>query len=303
MSDAKKTRAIFLLLLTSAIWGFAFVAQVAGVRYVGSFTFGGVRFALGAVSLIPVICVFERKTGGVPARRLTWLGGAVAGAVLFIAATVQQFGVAIIGSSGRAGFITGLYTVIVPIIGIFLGKRPRGAVWVGAALACAGLYLLCAPAGLSGAGGGDALLLIGALFWALHIIVIDRYADRVSPLRFSAIQFAVCSALSILCALIFEDVSLASIVAGRVPILYGGLLSVGVAYTIQTVGQRDVEPARAAIIFSTESLFSAIGGAILLSETMSPVNYAGCALIFAGIITAQIRFGRRLSKRARRGAE
>jgi drug/metabolite transporter (DMT)-like permease len=290
MTKPNKAVYALLLLVTSAIWGFAFVAQVAGAEYVRPFAFNGVRFALGALSLVPVILIFERGKGAAPGQ---WRGvlsaGVVAGSVLFAASTLQQYGVEMTGSAGKSGFITGLYTVIVPVIGVFMGKRSRPFIWIGAALACAGLYMLCAPGELRNVGKGDLMLLIGALFWAGHIIAVDRYAGKFSALRFSAAQFAVCSALSLICAFICEDVSLRALYLCKMPLLYSGILSVGVAYTLQSVGQRGVEPSRAAIIFSTESLFSVIGGALLLGETMDGRGYAGCALIFAGIITAQMR--------------
>jgi drug/metabolite transporter (DMT)-like permease len=290
MTKANKAAYALLLLLTSAIWGFAFVAQVAGAEYVRPFAFNGVRFALGAVSLVPVIFIFERgKPSAAGQWKPTIIAGVVAGSVLFVAATAQQYGVEMTGSAGKSGFITGLYTVIVPVIGVFMGKRSGPFIWIGAALACAGLYTLCAPGELASVGAGDIMLFIGAIFWAGHIIAVDRYAGKLSALRFSAAQFAVCSALSLICAFIFEDVSLRALYSCGMPLLYSGVLSVGVAYTLQSVGQRGVEPSRAAIIFSTESLFSVIGGALLLGETMDRRGYVGCALIFAGIITAQIR--------------
>ncbi|MDR1914375.1 MAG: DMT family transporter [Clostridiales bacterium] len=288
LSNLNKSASTACVFLTAIIWGLAFVAQRLGADFMGTYTFNGVRFMLGAVSLIPVIFFLERDAGTADERKYTLIAGIAGGLILFTASTLQQFGVVFTGSAGKAGFITGLYTVLVPIIGVFLGRKITALTWTGAISAVVGLYLLSVPEGATSIGIGDIVLLIGAFFWAIHIIVIDRYANRVKPLRFSMTQFWVCGISSIICALIFEDISPAGIIAGLAPILYGGVMSVGIAYTLQTLGQRGVEPAKAAIIFSLESLFSALGGAILLGETMSARGYVGCALIFTGIIVSQI---------------
>ncbi|MDR3238823.1 MAG: DMT family transporter [Clostridiales bacterium] len=271
----------FYLFLTAFIWGLSFVAQRVGADYMGVFLFNGVRFALGAFSLIPVILILERKRG---ASRVTLLAGLAGGAVLYIASTLQQFGVEITGSAGRAGFITGLYTVLVPLLGMLWGRKTSGRAWAGAAAAVVGLYLLSAPDGIQSVSIGDAVLLSGAFFWAAHIILVDHFTDRILPLRFSLTQFVVCAALSLISALFFEDIQLSVLIAGRVPLLYSGILSVGLAYTLQIFGQRGTPPAKAAVIFSLEALFSAVGAAVLLGETMEPRGYLGCAFIFLGIL-------------------
>ena len=267
------------------------MAQVKGAESLGSFTFGGVRFAMGALALIPAAWLLERDTGGAARRRRTRLAGLAGGLILFVAANLQQFGVAITGSASKAGFITSLYIILVPILGIFLRKMPGLMTWVGAALAVGGLYLL--SDGLQSVGWGDAVLLIGAFFWALHIMLVDRFAHDVNPIRFSMTQFCVCSALSMACAIIFEDVTPQRLMDGLWPLLYGGILSVGIAYTLQIFGQRGVEPAKAAIIFSLEGLFSAIGAAVLIGETLTARGYAGCACIFAGVMASQMSGMRR----------
>ena len=280
-------------MLTSIIWGVAFVAQRAGVEYISSFTFNGIRFALGAILLVPVTLAFERGEGSRARKKTTIRAGAIGGAILFLAASLQQFGVEFTQSAGKSGFITGLYVVIVPILGIFLGRKANIFVWLGAALACAGLYLLSVRDGLLSIELGDVVLLIGAVIWAVHILFVDRFAGGVSPILFSSIQFFTCAILSLICAFFFEEISAASILAGYVPILYTGCLSVGIAYTLQIFGQRHVEPAKAAIIFSLESLFAVLGGALLLGEAMDALGYVGCALIFAGIIASQMAPKRR----------
>ncbi|MDR2687328.1 MAG: DMT family transporter, partial [Oscillospiraceae bacterium] len=198
MTDRNKTIASFLcLFLTAAIWGFAFVAQVRGMEYMGVFTYGGVRFAMGALSLLPVILLFERRRGRPGEAKQTLLYGSLAGAVLFAASALQQYGILLTQSAGKSGFITGLYTVLTPVFSIALGKKPGLLTGLGAVSAFAGLYFLSAPEGLGRVGLGDGLLVAGAVFWTFDIMVVDAYAPRVRPIRFSAVQFAVCALLSL----------------------------------------------------------------------------------------------------------
>ena len=287
--NSKKVRSTASLLLTSVIWGVAFVAQRAGLEYVSSFTLNGVRFALGALLLLPITLLFERDAESKARKKTTIRSGIIAGGVVFLAASLQQFGIEFTESAGKSGFITGLYVVIVPVLGVFAGRKAGFFVWLGAALACTGLYLLSMRDGFQSLELGDAVLLIGAVVWAVHILLVDRYAGGVSPILFSSVQFFTCSALSMICAFMFEEVRMASILAGYLPILYAGCLSVGVAYTLQIFGQRHVEPAKAAIIFSLESLFAALAGALILNEVMDAYGYIGCAFIFSGIIISQMR--------------
>jgi drug/metabolite transporter (DMT)-like permease len=287
-----RTACSVCLFTTAVIWGLAFVAQRVGADYMGTFTFNGVRFLLGAVSLIPVILILER--GQSADNKLTLMTGIGGGVILFTASSLQQFGVVLTGSAGKAGFLTGLYTVLVPVLGIFLRRKTRILTWAGAVSAAIGLYLLSVP-DMGSINTGDIALVIGAFFWAGHIIFIDWFANRIKAISFSMVQFFTCGLLSLICAFLFETVRLSDISAGIIPILYGGLLSVGVAYTLQCVGQKGVEPARAAIIFSLEALFAAVGGAVILGETMSLRGYAGCAFIFAGIIASQVTVKRKES--------
>ncbi|MDR0819419.1 MAG: DMT family transporter [Oscillospiraceae bacterium] len=284
----KTTQANILLFMTALIWGIAFVAQRAGMDYVGAFTYGGARFLLGAASLIPVILIFERGATDRAKMRRSLLSGAVGGVILFSAVSLQQFGIVVTGSAGRAGFITALYIIFTPIFGMFFGRKCTVLTIIGAFFALVGMYLLSVTNGFGAIGFGDILLIIGAVFWTAHILFIDHFADNIYPVRFSMVQFLVCAALSLIGAFATETVTLQSIYDGRVSILYGGILSAGVAYTLQVLGQRNAEPSKAAIIFSLESLFSVIGAAILLGERMTPRGYAGCAFIFAGIIISQL---------------
>ncbi len=283
-----KIKSTALLFLTAIIWGFAFVAQRVGADFVGAFTFNGIRFLLGACSLIPVIIIFEKDKMNLNNLKKAVVPGILAGVILFIASTLQQYGVEITQSAGKAGFLTGLYTVLVPLIRFALGKKTGILTFVGAIFAVAGLFLLCMTGDDISFGIGDIILIIGAFFWAGHILVVDKYVNGLSPLKFSLIQFLVCGALSIVFALILEDISFVAFRSAGIPILYGGLMSVGVAYTCQIIGQKDADPTFASIVFSTESVFSAIGGAIILNEIMSGRGYLGCVLIFIGIVLSQL---------------
>jgi len=288
----REMKSNMLLMLTAAIWGFAFVAQRVGMQYVGAFTFIGVRFALGSISLIPLIIYFKnKKTAEQPeetASASALIPGIIAGSVLFFGASLQQAGLAYT-TAGKAAFITGLYIVLVPLLGIFLKQRVGLNTWLGVVLAVSGLYFLSVNEDFTIAFG-DLLEIIGAFFWAVHILVIDYFTKKVDALRLSCAQFAMCSALSIITALIFEDISVSGLSQAAIPILYGGLLSVGVAYTLQVVAQKHAKPSHAAIILSMEAVFAALGGALLLKENMGVRGYLGCALMFAGMLLTQVNF-------------
>ncbi len=289
----KQLKSFVLLLMTAMIWGFAFVAQRVGADYVGAFTFNGARFALGAISLIPVIFIFEKKEENIKIHTqkitTTFKTGVIAGVILFTASSLQQIGIEITGSAGKASFLTGLYTVLVPVFGIFLGKRTTFNVWIGAVLAVVGMFLICVNEEWR-IGLGDTVLLIGAIFWTLHILVIDRFVNKMYAIRFAATQFAVCGLLGLVCAVMFETITFDGLMNALIPILYGGVLSAGVAYTCQIIGQKNADPTYASIILSTESMFGAIGGALILNEVMTARGYTGCALIFAGVIISQLVF-------------
>lgn len=289
----KRLRANMLLLLTAAIWGFAFVAQRVGSQYVGAFTFNGIRFALGSISLIPLIMYFERKRGNDDSNykvitKNTILSGILVGTVAYAGSTLQQMGL-IYTTAGKASFITGLYMVIVPIIGLFLGHKIGKNSWIGIGLAVVGLYFLSVNENFT-ISYGDLLEIIGSVFWAVHILTIDYFSKKIDPLKLSCIQFATCSFLSLMSAFMFEHITMSNISQALIPILYGGFLSVGIAYTLQVVAQRNAKPSHAGIILSMESVFGALGGALLLSESMSTRGYAGCFLIIGGVLISQINF-------------
>jgi drug/metabolite transporter (DMT)-like permease len=295
----QRLSANMLLLLTAVIWGFAFVAQRVGSQYVGAFTFNGIRFALGSISLIPLIIYFNRrsksngnsKDNAYLNPKRTILYGALVGIALYAGATLQQIGL-IYTTAGKASFITGLYIVLVPIAGIFLKHKTGRNAWLGVLLAVVGLYLLSVNENFS-IGYGDMLEVIGAVFWTMHILIIDYFSKKMDALVLSCIQFATCSILSLITAFIFETITLSGISNALIPILYGGLLSVGVAYTLQVVAQKNAKPSHVALILSMESVFGAIGGAVILGETMSRRGYIGCILIFGGILVSQIKLSPR----------
>jgi drug/metabolite transporter (DMT)-like permease len=289
-SRLTRAHATVLLFLASLIWGATFVAQKAAGGHMETFTYNGIRFALGALTLLPFILLFEKKDSC--KTRRTWMVGIAGGVVLFVAANLQQLGIVLSrspSSASEAGFITGLYTVFVPILGLAIGRKANRYIWLSAVLAFTGLALISiGPGGLSSIQLSDSLYVFGAVFWAVHILLIGRYVKGIHPLRFAAIQFLVCSLLSTTGAFAFETVRIESIWAGIVPILFGGILSSGVAYTLQIIGQRKVEPAKAAIIFSLEALFAAIAEAVVMGELMTPQKYIGGLVIFAGILLSQI---------------
>jgi len=244
-AKARRFLPVVFAFLASAIWGMTFVTQKLAGYHMGSFTYNGVRFALGVLSLAPVILIFEKST---PEKRLhTLKAGMVGGVILFIASNLQQFGIILNkepGSASEAGFITGLYLVFTPILGLALGRKARPLTWVACVIAFFGLALITiGQEGLSSIKISDGLLLLGAVFWATQILFVDRFAHSVDPIRFTAVQFAVSSVLSMICAFAFEPVSIGGILDGLFPILFGGVFACGTAYTFQILGQRGVEPA------------------------------------------------------------
>lgn len=305
-----KPSSILFLFLTAAIWGFAFVAQVAGSEHLGSFYFNGIRFIIGGIALIPVIAIFEK--GSEKANRITVLSGIAAGVILFTAANLQQWGIEITGSSGKGGFLTAMYSVFVPVLArIFLKKRTGRNSWTGAVISLVGLFLILsgnmsskdAPfasavvklvlgentfGGTLSVGFGDVVLLLCAVAFAVHIIFIDYFNSSINPIRFSCTQFITSGIISLAVAFFTESISVTAVSGAMIPLLYGGLMSTGVAYTLQIIGQKGVHPTVSAIILSTESMFAAIGGAMLLGERMTIPAYIGCAVMMSGIIIAQI---------------
>ncbi len=277
-----------LLLITAAIWGFAFVAQRVGMAHMGPFTFNALRFSMGALALLPFMLWRGRREGSksnLTSKQLIW-PGLLTGLSLFGGASLQQIG--LVGTSaGKAGFITGLYVILVPLLGLFLGMRTHPAHWIGAALAVPGLYFLSVQADFT-VSTSDLIVLAGAFLWAVHVQLITRFAEEVGPLRLAVIQAAVCGVLSGIAALIFETISFDGILDGLWPILYGAFLSVGIAYTLQVVAQRTADPTHAVIILSLESVFAGLGGWFLLNELFSLRDFIGSGLMLLGMFVSQL---------------
>lgn len=277
-----------MLLLTAVIWGVAFVAQSAGMDYVGPFTFNAVRSIIGGFVLIPCIFILNHgKEQSAPgSRKDLILGGVSCGVMLAAASSFQQFGIQYT-SVGKAGFITAMYILLVPILGLLFGKRVPGRIWIAVGIAVVGMYLLCVTEGFSIAFG-DILVMICALLFAVHILVIDHFSPRVDGVKLSCIQFFTCGVLCSVGMFLTEQPSMQSILAAWMPILYAGVMSCGVAYTLQIIGQRDTDPTVASLILSLESVISVLAGWALLHQALSLRELGGCALVFCAIILAQL---------------
>jgi drug/metabolite transporter (DMT)-like permease len=291
MGAASTLKSDLLLLLTAVIWGFAFTAQRLGMDYIGPFTYSAIRFALGTAVLLP-FALRSCSSGsfvpvpGPPGLRVYFLGGGLAGLALFGGVSFQQVGL-VYTTAGNAGFITGLYVVLVPIMGLLWRQSTTIGTWAGAALAAIGLYLLSITEAMT-ISRGDLLVLWGALIWALHVHVLGYSAPRSDPLMLATVQFSVCTLLSWLAAVWFETIRWADVAAAAWPILYGGVMSVGIAYTLQVVAQRNAAPAHAAILLSLEAVFAAVGGWLILGEWMSLRARVGCALMLSGMLVSQL---------------
>ena len=276
-----------LLLLAAIIWGFAFAFQRDVMGVMGPFAYSAARYACGVLSLLPLLAWSRRRNPGRPAlslpARAAW--SLAVGATLFLAANFQQIGL-VHTTAGNAGFVTSLYVVLVPLLGMFLGHRPGWRIWAGALVAVAGLFVLCAQAGLALAPG-DSLELVGALFWAGWVLLVGHLAPRMGALELVVGQSTVCALLSLAAALVREPMPFAGLGSAKLALLVGGPLSIGVAYTVAAIGQRKAHPAHAAIIMSTEALFAAIGGALFLGEPATPRLVLGGGLMLAGLVLSQ----------------
>lgn len=294
-----------LLLLTAAIWGFAFVAQSVSMDYVGPFTFAFVRFMIGGFVLLPVIWFMDRskmkkKAVDVNAAnpavsnvlttkedwRLSIKAGLFCGTALCAASIMQQYGI-IYTTVGKAGFITTLYIILVPFLGLVLGKKITGKIWIGAVIAVAGLYLICMTESFT-IGTGDIFVLVCAFLFAIQIMFVDYFSPKSDPVKISCVQFFTASAISFIFAMILEEIAWADLVAAVVPILYVGILSTAVAYTLQVVAQRYTDPTVASLIMSLESVIATLAGWLLLNESLSSRELFGCGLMFIAIILVQL---------------
>ena len=295
--SAKHSKNFILLFLTALIWGVAFVAQSVAMDYIGPYTFNAVRSLLGGIVLVPCVFLFGQKKKSVkdevpskgtaidrPGDMIT--GGLLCGIMLFLSTTLQQVGIQYT-TVAKAGFITALYIILVPILGIFLKKRVSFQIWISVLIAIIGLYLLCMK-GSFYLGQGDFLMLVCSLCFALHILVIDHFTDKVGGVKLSCIQFFVCGLLSCILMFLFEKPAVSDILSAWLPIVYAGVFSSGVAYTLQIIGQKGTDPTITSLILSLESVVSVLAGWIILGQSLTPREILGCLLMFGAIILAQV---------------
>ena len=290
----KKIKAAIMLMIAALVWGAAMSFQSEGMNYVGPLTFQAIRFLLGGTVLLPLVFFLGKKDPGRSGEgydpKGVFKGGAVCGIFLMIACTLQQFAI-LYTTVGKAGFLTSLYIIFIPVLGIFLKKRIGLNVWIAVALAMVGMYLLCMKESLV-LSKGDTLVVVCALVFSFQIMAIDKYAAIYNGLKLSCIQFYVCGILSAVLMFIFEKPDISSLLGAWVPILYTGAASCGIGYTFQTLAQKDLQPAVASIIMSLESVFAALFGWILLGQKMSLREIIGCGVMFAAIIIAQVFEGK-----------
>jgi drug/metabolite transporter (DMT)-like permease len=281
-----------LLLLAALIWGVAFVPQRTAMEHIGPFFFTATRFALGAVVLLPLLALWRNgpANGAAPVvarpRLGLWTGGVVTGVFLFIAISLQQWGI-VYTTAGKAGFISGLYVVVVALLGLLWGQRVAMLTWMGAGAAMFGLYLLAVPQDMS-INRGDVLVFASIFAWAGQIQMIGYLTGHVRVIPLAIVQFTTCAVLSLLAAVVFEPIALSAVTASAGQILYTGVLSAGVAYTLQIAGQRGAPPTHAAIIMSLETVFAAVAGWLILNELLGPRALVGCGLMLAGMLMSQL---------------
>lgn len=304
---SKRMRGNLLLLLAAFIWGLSFVAQSEGMKYIGPFAFIGIRSMLAGISLLVFLglrslcsgktgkkdSVTETKNEAKQRRRTLLFGGGLCGIILFAATMLQQLGIVHnSGEPGKAGFITALYLIMVPLAGIFLRKRIGVKIWIAVVLAVCGMYLLCITEGLS-MTTGDLLLLGCAVVFTMHILVIDYFSPKTDGVALSCIQFLLCGVLGMTGMFLTESVSLSHVLSAWLPLVFSGVFSGGVAYTLQIVAQKDTEPAVASLLMSLESVFAVFGEWLVLGQFLSGREFAGCGLMFIGILLTQLPEKRR----------
>lgn len=281
-----------MLVLTALIWGSAFVAQSVGMDYVGPFTFNSLRCLMGGIVLLPVIWVMDKKKqksneqGKEENKKILWIGGISCGVALAAASSLQQIGL-VYTTAGKAGFITALYILIVPVLGLFLGKKVGAKTWMGVALAVVGMYFLCIKEGFY-ISYGDFLIIVCAIIFSVHILIIDYFSPKVDGVKMSCIQFFVSGILCAFPMIISEKPMLDAVLSAYLPLLYAGVLSCGVAYTLQIIAQKNTDPTVASLILSLESVFAALAGWVIIQEKLSPKELFGCALVFLAILLAQL---------------
>ncbi len=288
-----------MLLLTAFIWGSAFIAQSKGADLLGPFTFNAFRYSLAVVALLPVIYFLnksshsdDKETSSTSeekayAKRNLIIGGFATGIMLFISSSLQQYAIAFT-TAAKAGFITTLYVILVPIVGIFLKKKVRPIIWFCAALAVLGLYLLSISPGTFTISRGDFFVLLCAFGFTIHILIIDYFSPKTNSVKLSCLQFAVVAISSFIAMMLTETLIMSDVIDAIIPLLYTGVMSSSIGYTFQIVAQKDADPTIASLILSLESVFAAICGALILSESLSPREILGCVIMFIAIILAQL---------------
>lgn len=288
MTTNKALRADLLMLLTAMIWGSTFVAQRLGMDSIGPFLYSGIRFTLAGLVLIPIVMFLRRRQKQEPApfSRGLLFGGVAMGLALALGINLQQVGL-LFTSVTNSGFITGLYVIFVPLLGLLFRQKSSLGIWLGATLAVIGMYLLSVGEGFEVASG-DWLQLAGAVIWGIHVLLVGYFARRHDPLILSVLQLLVCAAISLVLALILEDIRLERILDAAPAILYGGLVGVAIGFTLQVIAQQHAVASHAAIILSLEAVFAAIAGTLFLNELLDLQGYLGCALMLAGMLLAQL---------------
>ena len=296
--DKKELKTDIMLIIAALLWGLGFVAQRNGMNYIGPFLYSTLRFGLGVICLLPIYFIAKRSEpkiskakvedqgSSVEAKKVIF-AGLIVGVFLFLAVSAQQIGLKTT-TAGKASFITALYMILVPVFGVVLGHKTHKSVWVGIALALAGLYFMSISKEFS-IDKGDVFVIICAILWAVHFLFIAHYSSLVGPIRLSLMQFLVCTVLSLIAALISEPIQISEITPALPAILYGGIGSVGIAYTLHVIALKDANPAYASLILSMESVFGALGGWLILHETMTGRQLLGAALIFTAVLLSQFK--------------
>ncbi|MDX9780439.1 MAG: DMT family transporter [Candidatus Neomarinimicrobiota bacterium] len=286
--NAKMIRTNIMLFTAALLWGLGFVAQRDGMAYLGPFSYSAIRFGIGVLALLPVYFLAQKRERRSPAARKTVLkAGLLVGMFLFLAVSAQQIGL-MTSTAAKAGFITSLYMILVPVFGLFLGQKTKPGIWISILLALSGVYLMAVKGDLL-ILRGDLWVLLCAVLWAVHFLFIAHYSFRVGAIRLSLMQFLLCAVLSGITALFSETLSMAALADAVPSLLYGGIGAVGIAYTLHVVALRDANPAYASLILSTESVFAAIGGWLILGESMSVRQIAGAGLILCAVLLTQLR--------------
>lgn len=297
--NKRKIFANLALLTAALVWGVAFVQQEQAAQYVGTFTVNALRSFVAVIALIPLILITSKKSGRPilertkADRKLLITAGVLCGTFLCISSNIQQFGISLYPSdaaiSARSGFLTALYVIFVPILGLFFKRKVGLNVWLSALVAILGLYLLCGSSGISGIYLGDIVVLCCAVSFSFQILCVDHFISRVDAVKLATLQFLTCGVLSLVLMVVFERPSLESIMQASRYILYLGIMSSGVGYTLQIIGQKYSDnPTVASIIMSLESVFAALGGWVLLNKALAPVEIIGCVVVFAAIVLAQL---------------